>query len=93
VKSYLQPELEPKKTPRGKSKPVPPHFFKEARHESFDPELMTEGLAECGVRGIFWSLEFGYCPSTGLRVVSLSNHLLFVIWSLEFFIFEDPNIV
>jgi hypothetical protein len=43
-----------------------------------------------GVRGIFLEFEFGYCPSTGLRVVSpstllrtvslsngLSNHLLF----------------
>ncbi len=50
-----------------------------------------------------WNLEFGYCPSTWLRVVSpstslrtvslsngLSNHLLFVIWSLELFIFKVP---
>ena len=38
-----------------------------------------------------WGLEFGYCPSTWLRVVSLSNHLLFVIWSLEFFQFKDST--
>ena len=29
-----------------------------------------------------WSLGFEYCPSTLLRVVSLSNHLLFGAWNL-----------
>ena len=33
-----------------------------------------------GVRGIFWNLEFGYC-------------LLFAVWCLEFFIFNDSTIV
>ena len=44
-----------------------------------------------GAWGIFWKFEFGYSPSTRLRVVSLlkipslsrwSNHLLFVNWCL-----------
>jgi len=35
-------------------------FFKAARHEPFDPDLMTEGLVECGPNRIFWKFEFGY---------------------------------
>jgi hypothetical protein len=38
-----------------------------------------------GTRGIFYKFAFGHCPSIWLRVVSLSNHLLFVDWCLEFF--------
>jgi hypothetical protein len=32
-----------------------------------------------------WKLEFEIYPSTGLRVVSLSNHLFFGACYLEFF--------
>ena len=35
-------------------------------------------------------LEFEYYPSTWLRVVSLPNHLGFVIWCLEFLNSSDP---
>jgi hypothetical protein len=43
------------------------------------------------IPNVFGSLEIGIwiLPFDGLRVVSLSNHLLFVVWCLEFFQFED----
>ena len=80
MKSYIQSGLRPKKT--------------HPRPEPFVPELTAEGLGSKargkskpvspfskGGRGIFLNFEFGNCPSTGLRVVSLSNHLLFGAWN------------
>ena len=43
-----------------------------------------------------WNFEFGICPSTWLRVVSLSNHLKFGVCVLSFshngrnIIFDTP---
>ena len=48
------------------------------RDERLRPKVArVKGLRQIKPRLGHWSLEFGYCPSTRLRVVSLSNHLLF----------------
>ena len=69
-------------------------------HELSPNVARVQGFRQIKAGLDYWSLEFGYCPSTRLRVVSpstslrtvslsngLSNHLLFIIWCLEFFKF------
>jgi len=43
-----------------------------------------------GGKGDFLEIRIWILPFDRLRVVSLSNHLLFVYWYLEFSAFEHP---